>query len=269
VKLKAVAAPGSIFVGWSNSFCKGTLGPCAFTIASYTTITATFVSAPPTGGSKIIYVGVCGAGCFDDYGWYDPRERYSYIDPLNDTLLNAFGQGKFDAADSGLDAIGLRIGKLFPTSVTLVAGFSLEVGVIAKGAVDAVVALAVGQYKPGDQIYLVGHSSGGAIVQKVTKKLSEKRIPVAGMGLIDAVSTDTTVPTNVARAFNFYYPKSFSCPIWGITRIVSAQNSGTIVSNVRIDAPVGPDSSLCGGHMNMDNDPLVWRPILDFMVGIR
>jgi probable HAF family extracellular repeat protein len=276
VVLEAVAAPGSTFVGWSDSFCKGTLKPCAFSLKSDQTISATFVETPQSSDPKIIYVGICGAAeaiensCLPGFDWYDPRDVFSWVDPLDDADLDALGKEY-----SGLDAIGLRIAALFPQSVTLVTSFSAANVVSdkvrgAKDNVASIVDFVKGVYSPGDRVFLVGHSAGGAIVQKVANEL--KKTPVEVTAQIDAIGNiKGEVAPNVARAFNFYYPKSFLCPLWGLTKITAAKRSGTSISNDRIDAPLGPDAlaSFCGGHRNMDNDLLVWRPILNYMVGIR
>ncbi|MGH7308224.1 MAG: InlB B-repeat-containing protein [Candidatus Rokuibacteriota bacterium] len=48
VTLTAAAAAGSTFAGWSGGGCSGT-DPCTFTITADTTISASFVPAPPPG----------------------------------------------------------------------------------------------------------------------------------------------------------------------------------------------------------------------------
>lgn len=281
VKLEAIADPGSIFVGWSDSFCKGKVTACSFTIDGNRTFTAMFVPAPRDSTNKIIYVGVCGAAtlfdnaCYLGSGSYDPRDLFSWVDdPFNDTALDSLG-----VEYSGLDAIGRRIGRLYPTSVTLVAGFSFVDAVkdtvlpkTIKNSAESIVDFVNGVYKTGDRIHLVGHSNGGAIVHEVANILLKRGIPVAMMAEIDNVFPQVRVPSNVARAFNFYYPNPLVpfCPVSGNSVLLAEKKSNTIVSNTRIDAPFGPDAlnSGCGGHKNMDNDPLVWRPILNFMVGI-
>jgi hypothetical protein len=125
-------------------------------------------------------------------------------------------------------------------------------------------------------VYLVGHSSGGAIIHGVAKKLKSKGIPVQMTAQIDSIGVgDAKIPDNVTRAFNFYYSRSEAlahgdfCLLTGENEI-SPQNSSstTIVSNEMILDPQGPDdlSSYCGGHQNMDNDTGTWRPAMNYII---
>ena len=192
-------------------------------------------------------------------------------------MLDAFGVGSRHADDSGLEAIGLRLAALLPESVTQINGSGLSpLDVIgetsSKESVTHVTNIVVSAYRPGDVVVLVGHSSGGPVVREVSKALLAKKIPVAITAWIDPISITSTVPRSVSRALNFFYipPLIDLCQVQGTAMITAENKSTTTVSSTRIDAPLGPATlySRCGGHMNMDNEPLVWRTILNTILGI-
>lgn len=279
VKLTAVADPGSMFVGWGRTGC-ALSKPCSFPASKSEVVTATFVPKPLSTAAKIIYVGVCGAGyLFDDtclaaQGWYDPRDvgALSGFNPLNDSDLNIVA-----ANYSGLDAIGLRVGRLFPSSVTLVTGFSVAsvygdlnpFGI--RNNVPSIVDFVATVYRPGDKVYLVGHSSGGGIIQDVAFELRSRRIPVQLTAQIDSIGLDAKVADNVVRAMNFFYPRHslLECTIAGENNILPSKpgKQATVITNLSIDNPVGPETAgaSCRFHKNMDNDQRVWTPIMEFI----
>jgi hypothetical protein len=279
VKLMAVADPGSSFVGWNKEGCSREK-PCTMKMTDNQSVSATFIVTPTSTSPKAIYIGVCGSGflfddtCLENQGWYDPTDvtQFANFNPLNENDLDVLAQ-----LYSGLDSIGLRIGTLFPTSVTLVTSFSVGsvIGdfnpLFIRNNVPSIVDFVVGFYKAGDQVYLVGHSSGGGIIQEVAKELDRKRVPVAMTAQIDSVGLDTRIAGNVTRAFNYFYPgNTVNCPISVLVEkdIVAEKKSLTIVTNESITDPKGINalSEFCGGHKNMDNDPRVWRPIMNHII---
>jgi len=58
------------------------------------------------------------------------------------------------------------------------------------------------------------------------------------------------------------------CIVAGENNISANKHSSITVSNDRIINPQGPNnlSDTCGGHKNMDNDPRVWQPIMDYVI---
>jgi hypothetical protein len=186
------------------------------------------------------------------------------FNPLNDGDLESIA-----FSNSGLDSIGLRIAALYPTSVTLVTGFSINTVAwdwLIRQTAPAVVDFVASVYRPGDRVFLVGHSAGGGIVQDAAEGLRKLKIPVAMTGQVDSIGVDSKVSSNVARAFNYYYPGDATC-IDGESAI-TATKSTTIVSNDAISDPIGPNdlSDFCGGHKNMDNDPRVWVPLMNYIL---
>ena len=235
----------------------------------------TIFSKPLPPSPKIIYIGVCGAGglldaneCYTHGGWYDPATipAFAYDNPLRDDDLNDIAL----TVNSGLDSIGLRIGALFTNSVTIVAGFDLGLAPFGSSVVTDLVR---SFYVPGDQIYLAGHSMGGYIVDNVAAALKRAKVPVQAVLQLDSVRPSKaialpppSIPSNVHRAFNVYHSCDLSaCPICGYSTIVTT--ASTVVSNLAIVAPEGPDTLAgCGPHRNMDNDPRGWRPFMDYII---
>ena len=92
------------------------------------------------------------------------------------------------------------------------------------------------------------------------------------VGSIDAFPhISSKIPNNVSRVFNFYYPNEAEprCPISGDREINAKNPSVTDVTNIPISDPMGPDEafiSSCNPHTNMDNDPHVWEPLLDYII---
>lgn len=279
VRLTATADPDSMFVGWSRAGCTSSR-PCSLVVKSDELIVATFVRKPLSSTAKIIYVGVCGAGylvddsCLAGQGWYDPREvpSLSAFNPLSESDLDLLA-----ANYSGLDAIALRVGRVFPGSVTLVTGFSVG-SVIAdlnpfgiRSNVPAIVDLVTEVYRPGDKVYLVGHSSGAAIIQEAAERLHRRDVPVDMTAQIDSVGLfDARVAPNVRVAFNFFYPRlsAVECTVSGESELRRANRRvQTTIINLPIPNPSGPAPAdgFCASHKNLDNDPRVWRRVLEFI----
>ena len=207
---------------------------------------------------KLIYLGVYGAsGPFQAPDWIDPRDHYQ-VSPLDNSILNSIAFN-----DSVLSAIGLKIAASFPTSVTLVIGFD-QLTLI--GESDIVSDLVKSFYSKGDKVYLAGHSSGGSTIQESAKQLKQLGIPVQMTAQIDSIGVDALIPSNVKRAFNFYHPIDFLCPLVGEDNIYPESSAATLVSNQGISNPTGPDSGFCAAHKNMDNDLRVWPPIVNYIL---
>ena len=152
----------------------------------------------------------------------------------------------------------------------------LDASVAGARNAPSVVDFVTSVYNPGDRVYLVGHSAGGNVIFDVAYQLRNKKIPVQMTAQIDSVRLFRgRVSDNVTRAFNFYHPFHFGdrCPVALLVEgnIVSTRKNGidlTVVTNTPIEDPAGPEvDTFCSSHKNMDNDPRVWRPILQFMGG--
>ncbi|MGE0682964.1 MAG: thrombospondin type 3 repeat-containing protein [Candidatus Binatia bacterium] len=277
VKLVAEPDPGSFFIGWDQAGCIPKR-PCTIKLADTNQVEATFIQQPQGSAPKIIYIGICGAGslfedaCLDGKGWFDPRLEpyFDGVNPLNDDDLSTVGE-----VDSGIISIGLQVGALFPNSVVLIASFSVRSAVVGRALpgsyAGTVKDFITHFYRPGDKVYLVGHSNGGKMVSDIARKLRQKGIHVHLLGTIDAYPPVLSkIPDNVSRVFNFYYPNNEDprCPISGTKEIKVENPSVTAATNTPISDPIGPDEasiSSCNPHTNMDNDQRVWKPLLDYI----
>ena len=278
VQLIAKADAGSLFIGWDQTRCTAKK-PCAIILKETSQVEAKFIKRPNTTDPKIIYVAICGAGdlfqeaCFEGKGWFDPRlePTFGIFNPLNDSDLSSVA-----TISSGLVSIGLRIGTLSPNSVILIASFSVGSAVVGRDLLGSnasiVTDFITALYNAGDKIYLVGHSYGGKITNQTAQNLRRKRIPVQMTAYIDAFPVfSAKVPDNVTRALNFFYPNDTEprCPISGDSKIEAQKPSATEITNTPISRPEGPDEAVlvsCNPHTNMDNDPQVWRPILNYIL---
>lgn len=215
---------------------------------------AVSVSSRSPQPKKIIYIGVYGGNPppREEAEWFDPRHwpYYPKVDPLSDKELDEIA-----LRQSGLDAIGLRVGALFPHSVTL----------ILKADSDLVADIVERLYLKGDKVYLAGHSFGGSVVGYAARELKKRKIPVQMTAQMESVWADGLIPDNVVRAFNFYVPSRFAlCP--GRERVEAEDSSVTHVTNEAIPDPKGPYDGLCAEHRNLDNDPRVWKSVVDYVV---
>jgi hypothetical protein len=72
------------------------------------------------------------------------------------------------------------------------------------------------------------------------------------------------IPANVRRAFNFYVPSSFAlCP--GLSAIKAADERATRLTNIAVPNPAGPYGGFCAEHRNIDSDPRVWKPLVEYL----
>ena len=157
--------------------------------------------------------------------------------------------------ESLMHVLAIQISRLFPNSITL----------MIRGDSEVVVDVVKYLYSPGDKIYLAGHSQGGAVVGDSVYELKKRGIPVQMIAQMEGFRSYVTVPSNVARAFNFYVPSNFAfCP--GRDKLEAEAPALTRVSNVPIENPRGPFTGFCADHRNIDSDPRVWKTILKYVI---
>lgn len=126
------------------------------------------------------------------------------------------------------------------------------------------------QERASARLILYGHSLGGAAVVKVARKLQEQGVPVLLTIQIDSFgSNDRVIPSNVARAANFYQREG---PIVrGLPEIVAEDPKRTTVlgnfkydyTDTRVDESEIPWIKRVaeGGHGKMEYDPDVWARV--------
>jgi hypothetical protein len=122
------------------------------------------------------------------------------------------------------------------------------------------------------RIIIYGHSWGGAATIALARALAKDGIPVALTIQVDSVSKngidDTTIPTNVARAANFYQPHGI---IHGAQEIRAADAAQTrIIGNFRFDYAKSSlnclkypwyDRIFMRSHIQIECDPRVWDQV--------
>jgi hypothetical protein len=95
--------------------------------------------------------------------------------------------------------------------------------------------------------------------------LKKAGIPVQMMAQMEGFLSYEVVPANVIQAFNFYVPSRFAvCP--GRTKLVAENPALTKISNIPIADPWGPFTGPCALHRNIDSDPRVWKPVLQYIM---
>jgi pimeloyl-ACP methyl ester carboxylesterase len=202
---------------------------------------------------KVIFIGVYGGNPppWENAAWFDPQlwPAYRVVDLNNETELNRIAYH-----DSLMHVIALHVGKLFPSSLTLmIQGDSNVVSDI----IDLI-------YARGDRLFLVGHSFGGRVIGEVAQDLSKKSIPVEMVAYIESFWSSSVIPANVRQAFNFYVPVSFAvCP--GLNAIKAEDERATSVINIAIPDPIGPYSGFCAEHRNIDSEPRAWKPLVEYL----
>jgi hypothetical protein len=121
-------------------------------------------------------------------------------------------------------------------------------------------------------IIIYGHSWGASQAVTLARELGEQGIPVLLTIQVDTVHKpghkDSTIPSNVRSAVNFYQTKG---PIHGRSRIRAANPERTNIignfemryRNRQIDCDNYPwlARHLNRGHHQIENDPLVWEQI--------
>ena len=202
--------------------------------------------------SKIIYIGVYGGEVpsWDEARYFNPKNWTPYRSVRHEEDFNDIA-----FRESLMHVLAIQISRLFPDSITL----------MIRGDRDVVVDVVKYFYSPGDKIYLVGHSQGGAVVGDAAYEFKKRGIPVQMMAQMEGFQSYVTVPSNVAQAFNFYVPSGFSfCP--GREKLQAEAPALTRVSNVPISNPRGPFTGFCAEHRNIDSDPRVWKTILQYII---
>lgn len=202
--------------------------------------------------SKIIYIGVYGGEVpsWDRARYFNPKEWSHYRDVRQEDEFNEIA-----FRESLMHVLAIQISRLFPRSITL----------MIRGDSEVVVDVAKYLYSPGDKIYLVGHSQGGAVIGQAVYELKQRGIPVQMMAQMEGFLSYAKVPSNVVQAFNFYVPSNFAlCP--GRDKLEAEVPALTRVSNVPIPNPWGPFTGPCAEHRNIDSDPRVWKTMLQYII---
>jgi hypothetical protein len=211
-----------------------------------------FLRARPAQHSRVIYIGVYGGDVpsWEGARYFIPKDWPPYRNLREEDDLNRIAYH-----DSLMHILALQIARLFPDSITLMILGDSEV------VVDVVKYL----YSPGDKLYIVGHSQGGAVAADAVHELKKAGIPVQMTAQMEGFQSDERVPSNVIQAFNFFVPSTFSfCP--GRAKLVAEDPAATRVTNVPIPDPWGPFSGFCAAHRNIDSDPRVWKPVLQYII---
>ncbi|HEY2986453.1 MAG TPA: hypothetical protein VGL11_01935 [Candidatus Binatia bacterium] len=201
---------------------------------------------------RIIYIGVYGGEVpsWDRARYFVPKDWPPYKN-----LIDEEGLARVAFHDSLMHVLGLEISRHIPDSIAL----------MIKGDTDVVTDAVKYLYSAGDKLYLVGHSQGGAVVADAVRELKKAAIPVQMLALMEGFQSYGTVPSNVAQAFNFYVPSKFSfCP--GRVKLDAEDPAATRVTNVPIENPWGPFTGFCAEHRNVDSDPRVWKPVLQYII---
>jgi hypothetical protein len=119
------------------------------------------------------------------------------------------------------------------------------------------------------KIIIYGHSWGATETVVFARELAKQGIPVQLTIQMDSIGkfgrNDSTIPSNVANAINFYQSRG---PLQGLTEIVAANPAETtIIGNLhmtyeghRIDCANYPwyARTLNKPHHEIENDPRVW-----------
>jgi len=201
---------------------------------------------------KIIFIGVYGG---ETPSWEGAR----YFNPKN---WAAYGNVR---RDEEFSEIAFHESLMHVLAIQLARRFSNSIALMIKGDREVVLDVIKYLYSPGDKLYLAGHSQGGAIVIEVAHDLKKAAIPVQMIAHMEGFLSYTVVPSNVVRAFNFYVSSGLAlCP--GRERLEAEAPSLTEVSNVAIGDPVGPFTGPSAEHRNVDSDPRVWKPVIQYIL---
>lgn len=209
--------------------------------------------AAQSGAGRIIYIGVYGG----QVPAWDAAPRYFIPKdwPSYQKLGGEEGLSQIAYHDSLMHVLALEIARRFPESITL----------MIKGDGEVVADVARYLYSPGDRLYLIGHSQGAAAVADAALRLKERNIPIAMLAEQESFFGYEIVPSNVAEAFNFYVPATFSiCP--GRVKLKAEAPERTRVENIAVPEPQGPFNGPCAPHRNIDSDARVWKPLLEYIV---
>lgn len=208
---------------------------------------------PKSQNAKVIFIGVYGGTTpsWDKAEWFNPGQwpPYREVDLSNEQELNEIAYHQ-----SVMHVVALRIARTVPGSVTL----------MIRGDSEVVSEVAEALYAPGDKILLIGHSFGGNVIAQTARDLKKHHISVEMVAYIESIWSGGIVPSNVRRAFNFYVPTAFSfCP--GQAEMTAEDRRSTELVNIAVPHPWGPFDGFCAEHRNIDSDPRVWKPIVEFI----
>ncbi len=201
---------------------------------------------------RIIYIGVYGGQVptWEGARYFIPKDWPPYQKLSGDEDL-----ARIAYHDSLMHVIALEIARRFPESITL----------MIKGDSEVVAEAARYLYEPGDKLYLVGHSQGGAVVAEAAVALRDAKIPIQMIAEMEGFLAYSIVPRNVVQAFNFYVPTTFSiCP--GRDKLEAEDPAATRIANIAVPDPWGPFDGPCAAHRNIDSDPRVWKPVLQHII---
>lgn len=201
---------------------------------------------------RIIFIGVYGGEIpqWDKARYFIPTEWPSYQNLRDEADLSRIAYH-----DTLMHVLALEIARRFPDAITL----------MIKGDTEVVADAARYLYAPGDKLFIIGHSQGGAVVAEAAHALKKARIPVAMLAEMEGFLAYEIVPDNVVQAFNFYVPTRIAlCP--GRVELKAEAPEKTRVANIPVPDPWGPFSGLCAAHRNIDSDPRVWKPLLQYMI---
>jgi hypothetical protein len=201
---------------------------------------------------RIIYIGVYGGAVpqWEGARYFIPKDWPAYQKLTDEEDLRRIAYH-----DSLMHVLALEIARRFPDSITL----------MIKGDSEVVADVARYLYEPGDKLYLIGHSQGGAAIADAAVALKEAGVPIELLAEQEGFLAYDVVPRNVVQAFNFYVPTTFSiCP--GRATLKAEDAVATRVSNIPIDDPWGPFNGACAPHRNIDSDPRVWKTVLQYIL---
>jgi hypothetical protein len=231
-------------------------GPPPVTLALAKPEDLAFLRVRPAGDraphGRIVFIGVYGGDVpsWETARYFIPKSWAPYKNLRDEEEL-----GRIAYHDSLMHVLALEISRRFPDSVAL----------MIKGDSEVVADVVKYLYSPGDKLYIVGHSQGGAVVADAAHELKKANIPVQMLAEMEGFLAYETVPANVIQAFNFYVPSNLAlCP--GRVELKAEAPARTRVTNVPIPDPWGPFSGFCAAHRNIDSDPRVWKPVLQYII---
>src|SRR4051812_16241330 len=114
---------------------------------------------------RIVYIGVYGGQV---PSWDCARYFIPTAWPPYQKLKGDEGLSRIAYHDSLMHVLALEIARIFPDSIT----------VMIKGDAEVVADVARYLYTPGDKLYLIGHSQGGAVVAEAAVALKDAGVPI-------------------------------------------------------------------------------------------
>jgi len=201
---------------------------------------------------RIIYIGVYGGAtpAWEGARYFIPKNwpAYQKLNSEEDLRRIAYH-------DSLMHVLALEVARRFPDSIAI----------MIKGDSEVVADVARYLYEPGDKLYLIGHSQGGAAIADAAVALKKAGVPIEMLAEQEGFLAYDVVPPNVVQAFNFYVPTTLAmCP--GRVKLKAEDAAATRISNIAIEDPWGPFSGFCAPHRNIDSDPRVWKTVLQYIV---